>query len=281
MKSSFTAADGCRLHYETYGLQGMRRSEASRSAVIFLSGTTQTALQWRPQALFFRDQFPVVCYDGRAQGKSDPGSRKLSLDLHVEDLYCLLAFLRVGRAHLVGLSHGAQVALAFAASHPEKTARLVLCGVGAEPGPRTRAVVRSWMEILDINGLSAMAWAALPVILGETYLRANERLLPKMVSALVARNRKDSLLAHFAALLTYPPPSDNAKRISRPCLVISGSDDLLNPPASARRLARMIAADYEQFEQVGHSVPVEAAGRFNRTCHRFLSADVAPYARRF
>ena len=275
MNSTFTTTDGCRLAYEAHGFDGSRGADDEKPAVVFLNGTTQTALMWRPQAVFLKNDFQVLCYDGRAQGKSDPGNRSLSLDLHVQDLSALLARLQIGRAHLVGLSHGAQVALAFAARHPEKAERLILCGIGDEPGSRARAIVRSWLEILDRSGLPAMAWAALPVILGESYLRANEMLLPKMVDALVTRNRKASLHAHLTALLAYPPPSDSAIRIAHRCQVISGSEDLLTAPAAAKQLARLTGGAWKQFQRAGHSLPVEAAERFNRLCRRFLAEPSA------
>ena len=271
MRSTHTTTDGCRLVYETHGFDG----SGDKPAVAFLNGTTQSALMWRPQALFLKKDFRVVCYDGRAQGKSDPGKRTLSLDLHVEDLFSLLSFLQIDKAHLVGQSHGAQVALAFAGRHPHRAARLVLCGIGAQTGSRTRSLIRSWIEILNRGGLTAMAWAMLPVILGENYLRSNQRILPKMVEAVAARNRKACLLTHLEALLSYPPPSVHAAGVCQPCLVLSGSDDLLSPLASAQRLSQIIAAEYKVFERIGHSLPVEAAARFSRRCLQFLSEPPA------
>ena len=261
----FTTTDGCRLYYDLHGFDG------EKPVVVFLNGTTQTALQWRPQARFFKDEFRVVCYDGRAQGKSELGSRPLSLDLHVEDLAALFSYLKIDLPHLVGLSHGAQVALAFAARFPEKTDRMVLCGVGSEPEPRSRMIVRSWLEIIDRCGLEPMAWAALPVVLGEKYLAENQQISEKMVAALAVRNRRASLLAHFSALLRYPAPSVDAEATTSRCLVISGEDDLLVSAEEAKRLADLTAGEHIALEQVGHSVPIEAAEHFNRICHRFLT----------
>ena len=263
----FTTTDGCRLYHETHG---MPKSKGDRPSLVFLNGSAQTAIQWRPQALFFKTEFPVVCYDARAQGKSDLGNRKLTLELHVEDLLSLLAFLQIDRAHLVGLSHGGQVAMAFSVRHPDKTARLILCGIGDDSSGRSRAIVRSWLQVLATEGLEAMARAALPVILGDSYLKMNEKILPKMADALATRNREKSLLAHLTALLDYPSTYENANRISHPCLVVAGSEDRVIEPTSARRLAEIIKAEYEEFEQTGHNVPVEAAGRFNRICRHFL-----------
>ena len=55
-------------------------------------------------------------YDARAQGRSDLGERELSLERHAEDFAALLKHLEVEKVHLVGLSHGAKVALAYAAN---------------------------------------------------------------------------------------------------------------------------------------------------------------------
>lgn len=261
----FTTTDGCRLYYDLHGFEG------EKPAVVFLNGITQTALQWRPQARFFSSEFRVVCYDGRAQGKSDLGSRPLSVELHVEDLAALLSHLKIEQPHLVGLSHGAQVALAFAARYPEKTDRMVLCSVGSEPEPRMQAIVRCWLEILDQCGLQSMAWAALPVVLGEKYLGENRKIAEKMVSALAVRNDKASLLAHFDALRRYPAPSIAAQTTTSRCLVISGTDDLLVSTEAAKRLAHLTAGEHIGLEQIGHNVPIEAADHFNRICHRFLT----------
>ena len=100
-------------------------------------------------------------YDARAQGKSDLGKKELSLQSHVADLGELFDHLAVGKSHLVGLSHGAQVALAFAAQIPERVNRLVLCSLGAWPSEHATTIVQSWIKILKKSGLKAMTQMAL------------------------------------------------------------------------------------------------------------------------
>lgn len=262
----FTTSDNCRLYYETHG------ADDSRKALVFLNGTTQTTVHWRPQVLHFRDEFRVLVYDGRAQGRSESGSAPLSLDRHCRDLRGLLDHLEIERAHLVGLSHGAHVALALAARHPHKVDAIVLCGLGDETTARTRTMVRSWLEVVRGGGQKALAWAILPVTLGENFLAQKRTMLSKMAAATAARNRPEALAAHFEALLNYPPPRQLASALQATVLVLSGKQDLLVPPSSARRLANLCRGRYLAIDDCGHTVPAEAGDRFNREVHRFLTS---------
>jgi len=261
--SDFTTSDGSKIYYETHGFA------PEKPAIVFLNGTTQTTLHWRPQALFFKEHFSVILYDARAQGKSAHGDQRLSLELHAGDLASLLHELNVAKAHLVGLSHGAHVALAMTSRRPEKVDRLVLCSIGAEPSPKTRTIVRSWLEILKKGGLEAMAWAAMPAIFGEKYLKENEKILNKLVNAVVRRNRKDKLMAHLEAILTYRSPSRYAKKPHHPCLVICGSDDSMVAADRAKRLAALCQASYVEIKHTGHAIQIEAPALFNQMMQEF------------
>jgi pimeloyl-ACP methyl ester carboxylesterase len=164
----FTAEDGCRLYYETQGVA------SSKPVVVFLNGIMQNTLHWKPHAHALKEYFRVLRYDARAQGQSDLGSGELSLEAHAGDLSALLNHLGVEKAHLVGMSHGARVALACAADLPDRIARLVLCGIGAERTFRAELMVRSWVQILKRCGLETMVWVSLPFLFGEVFLKQKE-----------------------------------------------------------------------------------------------------------
>ena len=110
----FTTPDGCQIFYRTYGV------DTSKSVVVFLNGTTQTTLYWGNQVPVFSKDHGLLLYDARGQGQSDLGAGPISLNLHISDLKNLLDHLAVDRAHLVGISHGARVALEFALKFPAK-----------------------------------------------------------------------------------------------------------------------------------------------------------------
>jgi 3-oxoadipate enol-lactonase len=266
----FTTQDGCRIYYETQGL------ESSRPVVVLLNGTMQTTVYWKRHAVALKERFRVLLYDARAQGQSDLGEGELSLEGHAADLAALLKHLGVEKAHLVGLSHGARVALAHAANSPDHIDRLVLCSVSAKNSCRARLVVRSWLQILKSSGLEAMAWAALPVVFGENFLRHKESMLDSIVRAIVERNRKEALIAQLEAMTAYPPLSRIARNGNIPSLVISASDDPLVTEEGALQLAVLCGGRHEQIIGIGHSIPTEAPEWFDKTVMEFLSYDALP-----
>jgi pimeloyl-ACP methyl ester carboxylesterase len=261
----FTTKDACKIFYAAYGLEG------SNPVVVFLNGTTQTTLYWRGLVPAFSMRFGLLCYDARAQGQSDLGDKPISLKLHVSDLKDLLEHLTVSKAHLVGISHGAWVALAFSAEFPEMVDHLVLCSLGARTKDRSRAIVRSWLEILRLSGLEAMAWAALPYVFGNSFLNQHEKILDKIVDAVVLRNSKRSLIAQLEAVLQYPAPGSMTINLSHPPLVISGAEDPIIDPGDVRQLADHCRARSEELSGIGHSIPAEALRIFEKMVLEFLT----------
>ncbi|MDY6836777.1 MAG: alpha/beta hydrolase [Thermodesulfobacteriota bacterium] len=261
----FKTTDACRLYYETQGL------DSDRPVVVFLNGTMQSTVNWKAHVAALRDQFQVLTYDARGQGQSDLGKQKLSLEGHAADLGALLDHLEIKKANLVGLSHGAKVALAYAAHAPERVNGLVLCCVTATLTHRSRLFVRSWLETLKEAGLEAMIWASLPVVFGEEFLKAKERILNGLVKATARRNSKQALTAFLEAIISYPPLSQITGAISIPSLVISASEDPMITEEGARELAKICGGRHKQVPGIGHSIPSEAPELFNKTVLEFLS----------
>lgn len=260
----FTTEDGCRIYFKAQGF------ESSRPVVVFLNGTMQNTANWMTLSMALKDQFRVVLYDARAQGQSDLGEGQLSLEVHAADLVALLKHLGVEKAHLVGLSHGAKIALMCAANSPECIDRLVLCSVSAESSCRARLVVRSWLDILRSSDLETMARVSLPVVFGEDFLKQKEKSLEAIVKGIVTRNRKESLLAQLEAMTVYPPIFQVARDFHIPCLVLSASDDPLVTEEGAKRLAGLCKGQHKQIMRSGHSIPIETPELFGKTVSEFL-----------
>jgi len=261
----FKTNDNCKIYYETHGF------ESSKSVVVFLNGTMQTTFNWRPHAHVFKDGFRVILYDARAQGQSELGEKKLSIDLHVKDLLELLHHLKINKAHFIGVSHGSYIALSLASRIPDVVDRFVLCSVGAKITNQAKIIIRSWLEILQRSGLRSLAWAVLPVVFGENFLKQNERMIDKMVEAIVVRNNKDALISQLKAINNYPAPGSLAKKINCPALIISGSQDRLVKAEDAKELADLCRGRHEEFPGIGHSIPAETPDLFNKIVLEFLT----------
>ncbi len=106
----FKTKDGRSIYYETQSF------ESSKPGVVFLNGTMQNTVYWKTHSMALKDRFRVLMYDARAQ-KSDLGEGELSLEGHTEDFSALLKYLIIEKVCLVGLSHGAKVALPMPLVH--------------------------------------------------------------------------------------------------------------------------------------------------------------------
>jgi 3-oxoadipate enol-lactonase len=261
----YTTPDNCRLYYATLNI------EAARPPVVFLNGTSQTTVYWEPHANAFSPHFGALRYDARAQGKSDIGTREVSADIHTADLQNLLDHLNVQKAHLIGISHGAYIALKLAATAPNLVDRLVLCSIGKDSGAQVKLIIRSWLEILQRADIETMAWATLPLVFGKRFLNHNRTILDKIVTAIAVRNDKEALMAHFNAIARYPSTESFLKAIKCPTLVISGSDDPIVSQQDARQLAKNCHGCHEIFPETGHSIPVESPALFQQVVLDFLN----------
>jgi pimeloyl-ACP methyl ester carboxylesterase len=68
----------------------------------------------------------IIMHDMRGHGASSMPPSGYSLDQLAEDFRALLDGLNIPRVHVVGHSHGARVAMAFALAHPDRTASLTV-----------------------------------------------------------------------------------------------------------------------------------------------------------
>src|SRR3954466_6083407 len=84
---------------------------------------------WRHWTDFLSSRFRYIRYDERGCGMSDWDIRDLTLERRVDDLEMVVDAGGVTEPFvLLGISHGACVSIAYAVRHPERVARMVLCG---------------------------------------------------------------------------------------------------------------------------------------------------------
>lgn len=260
----FITADNCRLYY-TFADPG-----PDLPVIVFLNGLAQTTTYWHGQAKFFSEDFRVLRYDGRAQGRSDVGTEPLAPARHVTDLLQLYGHLGIDSASLVGLSHGAYVAVSLAAAYPERVNKLVVCNLRAGRYGDS-AIVSRWLQKLSGEGLEAYTQDVIAAATGRTFRDEHTHLIPMMAKAVAARNSQAGLTRQLEAMQSYPPAAEIAAGVKVPALVISGGEDEIVPAEDAVTLTVRMHADSVRIEKAGHSLPVEAPERFNSFVLDFLN----------
>lgn len=263
--STFELSDGKQLHFETHA------EHSEGPWLVLLNGMTQSTQHWMSQARALRTNFRVLLYDARGQGESDLPDAVPTLAEHASDLAELFDHLEIERAHLMGFSHGARVALGFANDFPERIDRLVLCSATARPTALAETIVRAWHGVLVSGGLEAMAWASLPTILGEDFLASHQKFLDNVIKASVQRNSPEGVRLLLEGLMAFPPVAELAANINAQALVISADQDLLVTVDGAKELADLLGGEHILVERCGHTVPIERPEAFRDALLGFLS----------
>jgi 2-hydroxymuconate-semialdehyde hydrolase len=196
---------------------------------------------------------------------------KLDLDAWVDQLVGLLDALELDAVSVVGNSFGGGVALALAARHPKRVARLVLMGAVGLSFPLTNALNKVWgyqpslpamQELLRLfvydhssltDDLARMRHAA--SIRADVQTRF-EKLFPE------PRQQGIEMLAQTEATL---------RGLQQPTLVIHGRNDQVIPLALSERMAQLIPhADLHVFNNCGHWVQIERQRDFVALVSDFL-----------
>jgi 3-oxoadipate enol-lactonase len=253
-------------------------SGGSGPTVLFSHGLLYTLRMWDAQIATLRARFRCVAYDHRGQGQSDAPATGLDMDTLTEDAAALIASLRPGPVHFVGISMGGFVGMRLAARRPELVRSLVLIDTsgGPEPPenvPRYRRLewVARWIGTRPVLGrVQAIMHGATarrdPA--RATALRAwRDHLLHADVRAM---NRAlEEVLRRASAVPLLPS-------IRCPTLVIVGEEDVATVPARAEELAAGIAgARLVRIPRAGHMSPIDAPEAVTAELGSFLEAQPA------
>ncbi len=240
---------------------------AGAEVVILIPAFSMDRRMWESQVALLRGEARVIAYDLRAHGKSAAAAAPYSA---IDDLLGLMNELGVRRAHLIGLSNGARVALDFALSQPTRVRSLVLASPGLS-GYVNREPM-TWMTPV-INAArsgdvaqAADLWAATALMRIPNDSGAAARILQ-----MSRDNRSLWGYATNPERPLNPPAIGRLAEIKIPVLVVMGQNDLSELRTLADTVARGIAgAQLVVIPDAGHMVNLAAPAQFNDAIRSFL-----------
>ncbi len=263
--SRYVLVGGHRMHYLCAG---------GGPPLVLLHGVLGTAACWKRCMRRLGRHFTVYAPDALGIGKSE---RVTGLDPSLEAtarrLAVFLDVLGIGRAHLLGTSHGGAVAMMFAAQFPDRVGRLVLHAPANPYSNRTSPLLRFYRSRLGRS--MAHFVPALPRQLQQVALRrmyANPRLMRKgVLERYVSSLSVPGTVAHVLGVLRYWfKDMDHLEEVlprleAVPARLLWGTDDRAVSLASAAPLAkRMGAPEPVVMAGVGHLPFEEVPGAFSK-----------------
>ncbi len=220
------------LHFETCG-EGY--------PLLLLHGNGEDLTFFNKQIKAFSAQYQVYAIDTRGHGKSPRGEGTFSIRRFAEDLYDFMQWQGIEKAHILGFSDGANIAMYFALAHPEKIGKLILNGGNLYP-----------------SGLKA--YFNLPCQIGYRLLK----LLPG----------KSGEVQHFYELLALmalePQIAPQALgSIDVPTLVLAGSRDIVKFEHT-RLIAKSLPCAKIKILEGGHCLATSCPNTYNQVILDFL-----------
>ncbi|MDY6995092.1 MAG: alpha/beta fold hydrolase [Actinomycetota bacterium] len=236
------AADGVRLAYAVAGDGPPLVRAANWMTHLGYDVESPVWRHWvRDMALHNR----FIRYDERGCGLSDWDAQDFTFDDWVTDLETVVEALGLERFPLLGVSQGGAVAVAYAARHPEKVTRLVLCGAYAR-GRAVRALSEDEKRAaaLDLD-LARVGWGrddpAFRQVFAAQFLPDGTRSDWAAFDQLQRRTTSPENAVRFLEEFGRIDVRDQAGEVRCPTLILHSRDDHRVPMRYGEELAALIS----------------------------------------
>jgi pimeloyl-ACP methyl ester carboxylesterase len=245
--------------------------------LVLIQGLTMDYTGWLLQSSVFSDKYKVVVFDNRGVGRTSAPEEPYTTTQMADDTAGLLDFLKIEKAHVLGLSLGGMIAQELAINHPDRLKSLILAGTAACPregAPRSAHIVRNLLSMaekgadLETCTRMFMAWAFTP-----KFFENPDQV--QMVVRLTVSNPfpqpLQGLAGQVSASFTHDT-RDRLDQIKAPTMVLVGSQDLLLNVDCSKELAEKIPnAELKILQGTGHFMCFEHAELFNQAVLEFLA----------
>ncbi len=209
--------------------------------LILLHGNGENNGYFKNQIPVFATRFHVFAPDTRGHGQTPRGEGAFTIRRFADDLAGFMDRHGLSRAHLLGFSDGANIAMCFALKYPERVDKLILNGGNLTP----RGVKARYQLPIEIGYYAARLFSG-----KDERAKAKAELLGLMVN--------DPFLS----------PHELAG-IRAQTLVIAGTRDMIRT-RHTRLIARSIPGAKLLFLKGDHFIAAKQSAAFNRAVLDFL-----------
>ncbi|MBV8032712.1 MAG: alpha/beta hydrolase [Betaproteobacteria bacterium] len=273
--------DGVRLHYEEAG---------SGVPIVFVHEFAGDHRSWEPQLRHFARAYRCIAYNARGYPPSEvpPDVDRYSKARAADDIRAVLDALKIEKAHVVGLSMGANATLHFGLSYPQRALSLTFAGGGYGSHPETRAKFQEESRAnADTIRRHGMGHFVSTYGLGPTRVQFQNKD-PRGFDEYLRQFREHSDAGSINTLLgvqsrrpSFYAMTEKLAKLEVPLLVMTGDED--EPSLEASLMVKRCAplAGLAVLPKSGHGINLEEPALFNALLGRFLhEVDLGRWGRR-
>lgn len=258
----FVAADGCRIHYETFGAKGPR--------LVLIPGLGGDGRFWSGVVRLLEADYRLIVIDHRGAGRSDRPDGPYSVPLIAGDVAGLLAQTG-GPAHIVGHSTGGAIAQRLALDHADLGLSYTISSSWARADTRFRTVFTARAELLEA-GMTETYQRLTHVLCHEaSYLAVHAAELEAAVATASRTLAPLNVAASRLRMLLDHDCLDDLAGIAVPVQVIAATGDVLTPPELTRAIAAAIPGARYASVDGAHFHPLARPEGIAAVIHRFIT----------
>jgi 3-oxoadipate enol-lactonase len=228
--------------------------------LVFSNSLLTNLSMWDEQAAVLNDRFRILRYDQRGHGGTAVPTVPCTFERLADDVAELMDQLGISSTAFVGLSMGAATGLAFAARHPHRVTRMMLCDSPAVSPTGAPAMWQARIEQATLHGVPALVEATLLRWFRPETLSA----APSGIRALKAAMNATPLagfVACAAALMDFDLTAA-LRSLNIPVLLAAGAADGVLPAAMCEMAEKIPGGVFREIAEAGHLPNIEQPATF-------------------
>jgi len=245
--------------------------QGSGMPILLIMGHRYSSRMWYPLVEGLGDRYRLISFDNQGTGQSG-ARRRTSIREMTDDALAVLDAAGVESAHVYGVSMGGGIALEFGIRHPERTRSLILgCTMAKTPEFDGK---RNWLHWVIYHLPTPILKALTPKRRNSGYGDAAQQDRIERDLAVLAKDpfSRRGVWAQALAISDYSVDPADVQAMTRPALVLHGTQDLAVPYEQGKRLSEMLPnARMVTFENAGHNYFVAAGEEANATVDQFIT----------
>lgn len=257
-----TAADGCRIHYDTFGRDG--------PWVALVPGLGGDGRFWAGVVGELESDFRLLVVDHRGAGRSDRPLARYSIPLIAQDTAAIIREV-AGAAHVVGHSTGGAVAQELVLDHADCGLSYTISSSWARADMRFRTLFEARAELLEAG--MARTYQKLTHVFGydAAWIEANTERLEAAIDNAPQALAPLAVTAARVRMLLDHDRLDALPRIAARVQVVAADDDVLTPLYLSRAVADAIPGAAFATVPGAHFHPAADPKGFAAIIRRFIA----------
>lgn len=241
---------------------------SSAPPILFSNSLTCDLNMWEAQVTGLSERFRIIRYDGRGQGGSITTPGPYTMEQLGRDALAILKALEIERTLFCGLSMGGMVGMWLLTHVPGRIKSAVLSNTSAHMGPPSLWDGR--IALAESGGMAAVETPTVTRWFPPEMHRTRPGIMDRMRPAI----RSTPLEGYVAccAAIRDMDQRETIRAITRPTLVIIGTNDVATTPAMGRQIHDAIAGSRMIELDTGHIAAVEQPDAFNAALLEFFGA---------